>query len=396
MARAEPHILFVCHEMPPCAVGGSGSAVMTSARACRDRGYQVTIAGLYEEDSVDDFEGIQVYRTARSRSPVASGHLGRLRLRALLRRIHRERPIDLIESQDYLGLLLPLGGRDSPAVITRLDANNALFSMLGGVRRKPRLVRCERRQMLRSDCLVAPSRFCASETRRLLGLPDRLPVHVVYYPVDTDLFRPGERLANRILYAGTLTRRKGVFPLVEALVRLAAERPELEVILVGKDGLEGPARASVKGELQARVPAEVRDRFRFLPPMPRDELASLVRTATLGIYPSLAETFCLVVAETLACGVPVVSSRMGPIPEIVQDGDSGLLVEPGSAEEILAAARTLLADPERAASMGRKGREHVVANFSVERWLETKIPLYEAILAGESGARDPAGREEGD
>jgi glycosyltransferase involved in cell wall biosynthesis len=105
------------------------------------------------------------------------------------------------------------------------------------------------------------------------------------------------------------------------------------------------------------------------------------------VHPSSADAFPTALLEAMAAGVPVVATAVGGIPEIVDDGETGILLAPPPAPEAFARAlETLLGDPERRARMGERGRARWEERFSAERWAQRLRAVYEEALApGRSG-----------
>jgi starch synthase len=144
-------------------------------------------------------------------------------------------------------------------------------------------------------------------------------------------------------------------------------------------------------ELQARLAAAVvgRPRIRWINAMlPVDEVAQLYSHAAVFVCPSIYEPFGLINLEAMACSTPVVASRVGGIPEVVVDGETGLLVEPGDPAALAAALRRVLDDPARAARMGETGRRRVEAHFSWDRIAERTLEVYQQAI--EVHGRAPA------
>ena len=137
-------------------------------------------------------------------------------------------------------------------------------------------------------------------------------------------------------------------------------------------------------ELAARLAAAVanRPRVRFINAMlPHADVVELYSHATVFVCPSIYEPFGLINLEAMACGTAVVASRVGGIPEVVVDGETGMLVPPGDPAALAAAVRGLAADPERAARLGRAGRERVEAAFSWTRIAERTLSVYADAIA---------------
>jgi glycosyltransferase involved in cell wall biosynthesis len=191
-------------------------------------------------------------------------------------------------------------------------------------------------------------------------------VHAVPLGVDTDLFRPGlgggAQLVSRaggmvaapyVLYVGLLHPRKNVMALREALLLLADRGFPHQLVIVGgtaHDRRDGPdlARAAV-----APLPRHA-NRVTHLQGVSDAQLAALMAGAEALCLPSLMEGFGLPVLEAMACGTPVVVSDRGSLPEVV--GDAGVIVPP-TVDGIEAGLATVLADEDKAAELGRRGRQ---------------------------------------
>jgi glycosyltransferase involved in cell wall biosynthesis len=143
--------------------------------------------------------------------------------------------------------------------------------------------------------------------------------------------------------------------------------PEVLVLCAG----DGPHRAAFEHEAAERGLTHA---VRFLGQ--RGDVPALIGLSRLVVLPSLAESFGFAALEGMALGRPVVASRAGGLPEVVADGETGLLVDVGDAPGLARALTALLRDPERAAQMGGRGRERARA-FSCERMMRG----YEAVYA---------------
>jgi len=121
--------------------------------------------------------------------------------------------------------------------------------------------------------------------------------------------------------------------------------------------------------------------------LPKHEIAQLLSHATAFVCPSVYEPLGIVNLEAMACGTAVVASAVGGIPEVVDDGRTGLLVpydpsdEAGFEQGLAEALAALLADPARAAEMGRAGRERAVEHFGWDALAEQTLGVYRSVLA---------------
>ena len=209
--------------------------------------------------------------------------------------------------------------------------------------------------------------ICISHYMRsqVMGLVEREQwdsLHVLRCGIDTRRFVPGDRSsapggAMTVLAVGRLVARKGHFLLVEALARLRSAGVELRVVIVG----EGPERQELEA-LAARL--GVTDHLLMPGAVGQDEIADWFRDADVLCLPSFAEGVPIVLMEAMASGLPVVASRTMGIPELVEDGVSGLLVTPGRSEEIVDALAAM-SDADQRRVMGAAGRARVLAEFEV-------------------------------
>lgn len=218
----------------------------------------------------------------------------------------------------------------------------------------------------RADVVAPVSHELAGHLR---ALAPRARIEVVPNVVDTDVFAPpaaGERRpGQRLLNVGWLAEKKGHRYLLEALTRI----PGATLDIVG-DG-------ELRGELERRT-AELGlgDRVRFLGERPKAEVAERMRAADLFVLPSLAENLPVVLIEAQASGLPAVATRVGGVPELLDEG-AGALVEPADADALAGAIRTALErraglDP---AALAERARRRYGYDAICARWTEVYAGL---------------------
>ena len=225
----------------------------------------------------------------------------------------------------------------------------------------------------RVDRVVAVSPQAARSVARAFGLEEER-VAVVWNGIDSSTFRrlpDVEPEPKRILFVGDPEdRNKGFRYLLLALRELASTLAFRLVVVQRAWSKRSPLLASEFG---------LEERVTFLDSLSLDALVEQYNRAQLLVSPSLYEGFGLPAAEALACGTPVVATQAGALPEIVEDGVSGLLAPAGAVPPLAAAIRTLLEDPERCRSMGEAGARRIRERFSWRRTAEEMTAIYEEV-----------------
>ncbi len=186
--------------------------------------------------------------------------------------------------------------------------------------------------------------------------------------------------SRNVLFVGAIRERKGVHLLVDAFKLVLKNEPKAKLIIVGgsKDN-EEPRDAFAK-KVKASA-AEIKDNVVFTGYIPPKEMQDIYLLSNVFVGPSLwDEAFGLVFAEASASGLAVIGSRRGGIPEIIDDGKTGLLVEPENISEMAEKIGGLIHDPVKCDIFGRAARKKMEDNFSWERVANEIEALYDSLL----------------
>jgi glycosyltransferase involved in cell wall biosynthesis len=395
------HIAFICNEYPPGPHGGIGTLTRTLARRMVAAGHRVTVIGTYavprsrpgdprdrrdRRDRVEDDRGVQVIRLGSTVPvPGVRAVLDQRRLWRRLAELHRREPIDVVEGPEAAFWAAP---RRRPfATIVRMHGGHRFFAEAEGRATAPVRSWVEARSVRRADDLVAVSAYVAGRTAELLGLGDR-PVTVIPNAVDPDVFAPppvpsgapGPRGAT-VLFVGTVCEKKGIRELVEAFDTVVREVPDARLLVAGRDQVDPATGRSFTEGLRTMLSPATAEHVEFLGPVDHDRVAELIARADVCAMPSHMEAQGLVWLEALACGRALVASTAGPGPEVVEDGLSGLLVDPHDVGAIAAAVVALLEDPDRRRVLGAAGRTRVLERFSIDRLVDRNVEHYRQVLA---------------
>jgi alpha-1,3-rhamnosyl/mannosyltransferase len=201
--------------------------------------------------------------------------------------------------------------------------------------------------LTRADGLIAISESTRADSIRVLGLPPER-IEVIYPGVAESFFGAAATVRQKpyILFVGTIEPRKNVAVLIDAYEQLAPSiGEEFDLVVAGPPGWGDPATLR---RLQSGRPG-----IHYLGYVPERELPGLTTGATVFVYPSLYEGFGLPVAQSMAAGVPVITSNLSSLPEV--GGDAALLVDPRSAAELSSALRRMLLSPDLRADMRANG-----------------------------------------
>ena len=249
----------------------------------------------------------------------------------------------------------------------------------------------ERTALVAADAVIAVSQGMRRDVLDVYPEADPDRVHVVYNGIDTTEYAPTtdtdvldrhgiDPSVPYAVFVGRITRQKGL----EHLLRAAGDLPGQLVLCAGAP--DTPEIAASTAELVASLQARRPGVIWITEMVPKSEVVQLLSHATVFVCPSIYEPLGIVNLEAMACGTAVVASAVGGIPEVVADGETGVLVpysadDPAAFEAGLAdAVASLLADPDRAARLGAAGRARAVAEFGWDAVARQTLAVYQRVL----------------
>jgi glycosyltransferase involved in cell wall biosynthesis len=269
------------------------------------------------------------------------------------------------------------------------------------------------------DCLVGVSDFISNRFKaRFPEYADKCIT--IYNGVDPDRFYPlspaGSRHSpRRILYVGRVSPEKGIHILLSAFASVADKFPDCQLDIVGAPGLlpyvyhlgltsDLPAIGLKRfygdsllekvryqilqkdtgylTELRRMIDPGIAQRIHFHGSLPNKELLKLYNSSSMLVFPSVwNEPFGMPITEAMACGLPVVSTDSGGIPELIQDDQTGLLVKRDDVHSLSAAMTRLLGDASLGIKLGRSARSNVLSSLTFDQAATDLIACYERLLA---------------
>lgn len=228
----------------------------------------------------------------------------------------------------------------------------------------------------RMDRVITVSESAAEETRNTFKVP-RSKIRVVHNGIDTDMFRSldGEKReqGRLIMVANTVDRKKGVIYLLRAL-QLLREEIDVRLTIVDRGAPDNKYTPALVGGLGLDGSVD------FTGKVSLEELVRYYATAEVAVVPSVYEGFGLPAAEAMACGLPVVTTTAGALPEVVEDGRSGVLVTPRDHYALAGAIKRLLKDEPLRRAMGEEGRRRVERNFTWGEAARKTLQVYREVL----------------
>ena len=367
----------VLHVLSGCTVGGCEQHVLALTSRFDRRRYEPWLAYFVAEpDAATPMAPL--FRAAgvrtvdlharRRTDPAAFARLARL---------IRRGGFDLVHTHSFrteLGAALAtraLAGR--PRLVRTVHNTDDFYT-------RPRYRGLARAASRTMDRIIAISDAVAGFLRRDAGLAGS-PIERIYYGLDVAPYRPdvpppSRRGPDARPTLGVLARlapQKGHRVLFDAMPSIVAEVPSVQARIVGHEEL------STVDELRAYAATRgISEHVSF--EGFRADVPGLLANLDVFVLPSLWEGFGLVLLEAMAAGRPVVASAVGPVPEIVVEGETGLLVPPGDPDALARAITRVLRDPDLAARLGRAGRARVEAHFGLDGMVAHTDDLYQQLL----------------
>lgn len=386
----------------PPRLGGVGGVVFHLARALRGQGIDVEI--------ITTGEGPDRYGPDENGVIHASRSIGgfSLRLASVIRKRHRAKPFDLIHMHQPVGLSFSLykafHGKGGPPVVNTIHASSLeeirqvrSFTLLDGRKINPRKEEirakglnlpvhyvCDWLSAKSSEVNTALSRNCCDLAARDYGL-DRGKLISVPNGVDTDLFAPDVdasdtrekyRLGDRptILYSGAFRVRKRVHHLFPVLKSLKDDHGLDPLLLLVGDG------RGYTEDLRALCDElGLNDSVRFAGAVTPDQLPAIYTAADMVAIPSSFEGLPLVMLEAMAAGKPVVASRTSGMPDVLEHGKTGRLVDVDDVKGLIDAFATLIRSPDDARAMGMAAREEVLKNYTWPTIANQYVDCYRTV-----------------
>ncbi len=393
------HIALVNQWYAPRDFGGVAMHNVQFSEACVRLGHEVTVITAQSSNDLPDREklhGVEVIRVRPAslykyhRLPVVGRHhrcasalLYSKRVCQILNRLHNEKPVDVAEFSDvnaegffwrpHMSRLMAVKCQTPMFVLGQYPEHGVPFDtrLLGWA---------EKKAIERAAILLAPSRNMA-ET---ISQSCKVGIHnfnIIPDALDMNWFKPEhqDKVSDtiEILCVGRLERAKGIEILIEVIPEVCQAISAARFKLIGADRPQpggGSYRAYIEDRLRAYISTE---QVQLLGEISRSELLAAYQAGDITIVPSVSyESFSYTCAQAMACGIPVVASAIGGIPETLGHGACGLLVEPGNISQLSEAIIALCNDQGQRRQLGAVGRKHALEKFRAEVVAQRTVDIY--------------------
>lgn len=374
-------VLVLTDYFPPHVGGGVEKVVFEISRRLAKMGVDITVVTLNTmmAKGFEILEGIKVYRfrpiilTETTKAQLAISPLLPLKILEVYK---TEKP-DIIHANNRFFftticsvILKKIVGK--PLVTTLhlgpMSLDRKILNLLIDVYEKT----ISRWIITNSDKIIAVSNAVMKHALKLGASHKKIKV----IPNGVDLKEFGLREfkkteSKKIIFVGRLFPNKGIQYLVEAAPIILARHPDVEFIIIGK----GPMETELK-KLIGRL--NVEHAFRFLGIVP--SVPEIMRECDIFVRPSLTEGMPLTILEAMACGLPIIASKIPGTSEVVKDGETGILIKPGDVKQLSDAVIKLIEDENYAKRIRVRAYEFIRNHYSWDRIAEEYLKIYNEVL----------------
>ncbi len=393
------NVCFVTPEYFPIS-GGTGAYVYYLSHSLQKLGHNVHVVARDDHESEKVVNGIYVHyikgtgnaltrywRFARS----ASKKIEELNKQNAFDVIHANLPLVpsfAIPKNASKALVCAVHSTwKGEAIVTKRDNPKNLNPNEKSMLRYNFLLRSyEKKLMNRSDALIAVSKYTVDELTKLYGIAEE-KIHVIYNGVDVQKFKPRSNRAELrrefgleedkkiVLFVGRLYHRKGLEILLRSIPQVLQEFSDVKFVISGKG-----FKQKEESLRNLAKQLDIENHVTFMGYVPDEKLPNLYSASDIFVLPAIYENFPFAILEAQATGLPVISTKVGGIPEFLVDNENGFLIDPRDSAQLTQRVLALLQDQKLAKEMGMHGRKLIEDKFSWRLITSQVIDLYHKLL----------------
>lgn len=376
-------IAFLTPEFPSKEIGhsgGIGSSIKNLANGLlRNNSTVIIIVYGQPQDRIFTEDGLTFYCVKNIKFKGFSLFLTQIKVVSLINSLFDQGKIDVLEAPEWTGFTSFI--HPKCPIILRLHGSDTYFCYLENRPVKKINKFLEKRALIKANAIVSVSKFTGELTNKIFKL-DRsfqvIPNSINYHDFEFDSTQNDSLI---ILYFGTLIRKKGVLelPLIFNKVHLWCK--DVRLILVGKDAYDIKTNSkSTWNLMQPKFNPEAFKNVSYLGMVSHSEINSHIKNSRVCVFPSFAEALPVSWLEAMAMGKPVVASKIGWGPEVIEHGVDGFLEDPKKHEEYAQFVIELLNDNNLAEKIGKNARDKIYKKFSFEKVINQNLIFYYEVI----------------
>lgn len=379
------HICFLTSEYPREGFphGGFGSFVKTIAEALSKNGVQVSVVGLnyIAKNETEILNDVSIFRLKKSKVKGLAWYFNSKSIAKIIENLHKKNPINIIEGAELSFAFLPK--INGIKYIIRLHGGHHFFAEgeNRGINRWKGFQ--EKKSFKKADAFIAVSNYVKVHTAKYLSFNNK-PIEVIFNPINNELFQPKDELVenNNITFAGTVCEKKGVRQLIQAFPFVKERFPSAILNLYGRDWFfpDGSSYIKMLQDKELLILGKLSKDIIFHGAIDYQEIPNVYAKATVCVFPSHMETLGLVAPEAMAMGKAVVFTNLGPGPEVILDGKTGLLCNPHEPKDIANKIIQILENQNLAHQLGKNARLIVLEQFEITNLVSKNLSFYNEII----------------
>lgn len=382
----ELKIAFLTPEYPHDRVrnsGGIGTSIKNLAKGLVNEGVKVTLL-IYGQNEDCNFQegGITYYLIKNVRIKGVSWFFTRKKIQNKINQLYQSKDVNVVEAPDWTGITSFINTKCPISI--RLHGSDTYFCSIEDRPKKWFNTYLEKKSLKRANIHISVSEFTAQKTNEIFRL--NIPFKIIHNGIDPFVFKPygiakDKKGKKKILYLGTLIRKKGLLELPYIFNKLIEKNQNVELVLIGSDSNDIKSGSnSTFALMKPLFSSRALKKVNYLGKIPYKDVVNYIAEASVCVFPSFAEAFPVSWLEAMAMEKATVASNIGWSKEVVNDGENGYLVHPTDHELYASKINELLLDDEIATKIGVNAREKVLKEFSIEVITKLNIEFYKSVL----------------
>jgi len=377
------HICFITHEYPKSGFphGGVGTFIKSLAQSLVKSGNRVSVVGINysRQEEVYNEEGVFIYRIGNRELKGLTWVLNSNRINKKLQDIHNNNKIDIVECTELgLAFIKKLKGIK---YIIRLNGGHHFFSVSEqrGIDKWKGFQ--EKRSFYKADKVLGVSEYVINHTAKYIDFSHKRGP-VVYNPANFSNFyeaNPDKKVAGRIFFAGTVCEKKGIRQLIQAMPLIKKQIRHAHLLIAGRDSKMTDG-SSYTEYVSKFIDPSVSEAITFLGPVANDKIPELIEEAEVCVYPSHMEAMPLAWIEVMSMGKAFIGSNLGPGPEVISHGITGLMCNPLDPLDIAAMTIEILNNKTFGEMLGRNARADMLNRFGTDKIIRQNLDFYESVI----------------